>query len=55
MVSEDGILSHIQDVVTLAGGRGIGYPQMEFLGNELWFLWTDFDKKNLIMSKKVHL
>ena len=54
-VSEDGILSPIQDVVTLAGGRGVGYPQMESLGNELWFLWTDFDKKNLIVSKKVYL
>ena len=54
-VSEDGILSPIQDVVTLAGGRGIGYPQMEYLGNELWFLWTDFDKKNVVMSKKVYL
>jgi len=54
-VSEDGILSPIQEVVTLAGGRGIGYPQMEYLGNELWFLWTDFDKKNVVMSKKVYL
>jgi hypothetical protein len=54
-VSEDGILSPIQDVVTLAGGRGIGYPQMESLGNELWFLWTDFDKKNAVMLKKAHL
>ena len=53
--AEDGILSPIQEVVTLAGGRGIGYPQMEYLGNELWFLWTDFDKKNVVMSKKVYL
>ena len=55
MVSEDGTLSPVQDVVTLAGGRGIGYPQMVSLGNELWFLWTDFDKKTRIMSKKVYL
>ena len=54
-VSKDGTLSPVQDVVTLAGGRGIGYPQMVSLGNKLWFLWTDFDKKNRIMSKKVYL
>ena len=54
-VTKDGILSPIQDVVTLTGGRGVGYPQMEYLDDELWFLWTDFDKKPLVMSKKVHL
>ena len=50
-----GPLSEVMEVETLAGGRGIGYPQFEMLGEKILFLWTDPIEKTQIKSKWIAL
>ncbi|MBT3300219.1 MAG: hypothetical protein HN462_06410 [Candidatus Marinimicrobia bacterium] len=49
-IKNDGKLSDLSVVATLEGGRGIGYPQMELLHNQILFVWTD-PLQNKIQSK----
>ena len=46
-----GEISGISFVETLDGGRGIGYPQMEIVDNQILFLWTDPIGETHIQSK----
>ena len=52
-IGTDGSKSEMNTIETLGGGRGIGYPQMEIVGNHILFLWTNPIEKTHIQSKLV--
>jgi len=40
-VTSNGTLSDVINIATMNGSRKSGFPQMEIVGNELYFAWTD--------------
>jgi hypothetical protein len=54
-VNMDGKMSELKKVVTLEGGRGIGYPQMEMVGEKLTFMWTDSNHPSQIQFTLVNM
>jgi len=52
-IGTDGSNFEMNTIETLGGGRGIGYPQMEIVGNHILFLWTNPIEKTHIQSKLV--
>lgn len=51
IVEMNGYFSELNTVETLGGGRGIGYPQIEFVGNQILILWTNSMGETQIGSK----
>lgn len=43
-VTSNGTLSEAINIATLNGSRKSGFPQMELVGNEVYFAWTDVVK-----------
>jgi len=54
-VDIEGNIFKIKTIEFLDGGRGIGYPQFEIVGDNILFLWTNSVEKTDIQSKWISL
>lgn len=52
-VSKDGSMDELRTIAETNGSRGSGFPQMELVGNQVYFAWTNLkeDGSNVMMKK----
>lgn len=54
-VTKEGSLSSAFLVSTISSDRGSGFPQMEVMGKDVFFAWTEMGESNQIKMKKITL
>lgn len=51
-VNKDGSMGMVQTVAETNGSRGSGFPQMEKVGDQIYFAWTNLEEKSSTVKMK---